>query len=171
MKVYQDIKQKYQKYAKFIDAFISVFLIPQVLYFIVAASTKDQYDGEFARIPLYICIGVVILCMYSIFRTTILFDEALRKQFCETVKRVELKKCLFCLLRQKSFWVRALLIAVVYLAFPLSWTCNMMVVALGVTSFPKKFALQTLLHSLQESSYVGLKSALIGTPVSEMRTS
>ena len=148
MKAIQKVKELRRKYGRFADAFIALFLIPQAMYFIVTEISKRQYEGGYEFVSIYICLGLSLLSFYSIFRITIMFDRPLRDHFSAYRKDNEKKSKLVCIVGQKRFWIRASVMAIPYLVFPLDWTCKIFAVLFGVDSFIKKLPVLAILYAV-----------------------
>ena len=134
------------KHNRFIISFLTLFLLPPLLYSISMSAVREKIEEEYIRIPQFICILVSALAIFSVFRTTIIYDEHLRNDFWAYNENPEKKGHLSYVLHQKVFLFRLLILAIPFLLFPLSVTCVSLAEMYNVDSFLKKLPFVLLLY-------------------------
>jgi len=128
------------------DIAMELIFVPQALYFI----TKESYDsGRMVNLPAYVCLAVLLFSSYSFIRITETYNQPLRESFWENNVGSTLKSRLLFVVEQTEFWIKVLIIALIYILAPLNWTLKpLAVVTNSVTNTDKLLCLAGLLPVL-----------------------
>lgn len=102
------------------DVLIGIIGIAQLLYFSLGyISNREFGDGN---LHCYVCLGVMVLFAFSLIRHTVVFNKPLREAYWAKGNEPSFKSNLSFVLHQKQFWIKAAILALVYLILPLNWT-------------------------------------------------
>lgn len=133
------------------DVTVALIAIPQFIYFMSTHSWAwEAYkDKPIERLPAYVCLAVLLFSSYSFIRLTVSFNRPLRERFWQEQDVNSLKGRLAFLTDQTEFWIKAGVIAVIYLLLPLKCTLKpLAVVTNAATEKQKILCLAVLLPVL-----------------------
>lgn len=121
------------------DTAATFILIPQFLFFVFRYTMVEYHEGgRYTNLHSYVCLVTMFLFSYSLIRLMITYLQPLRESFWEKEVDASLKSRLRFLFTRWEFWIKALIIACIYLALPLNWTLKPLAVVTGADSFADK---------------------------------
>jgi len=121
------------------DITVALIAIPQFLFFVPLYFMRETYDGSrLANLPAYVCIAALLLSSYSFIRITVTYNGSLRENFWEKNVDSSLKSSLMFLVSQPEFWIKAFIIALLYVLAPLDWTLKALAVLTNTNTFVDK---------------------------------
>lgn len=130
---------------------VALIAIPQFLFFAYNHSMmREAYEGRsLENLPAYVCLVTMLFSAYSFIRIEVTYNQPLRESFWENKVGDSLKSRLLFLVKQPEFWIKAFIIALIYVLIPLKYTLKPLVVVTQALSFADKpFCLAILLPTL-----------------------
>lgn len=128
------------------DILVGLIAVPQILYYAMRYIQRSFFEkGAYEQLPCIIVLVTMLFFSFSLFRTTVTYNELQRCSFIEKGITTRKERLRF-LFSSKQFYFKAGIVAAVYLIFPLNWTFEALRSALNVgASFPDKLAALAIL--------------------------
>ncbi len=128
--------------ALFFDVIFSVIILPQMLFLPFGIASKVNENDNVPYLSIYICLTVLFFFVLSLVRLTIVYDNARRKAYMAENSH-SFKNDVCFMAKQKSMYVRAGVIAFIYIVLPIKWSFTAISILL-----PNKFLSLAVLFSI-----------------------
>ncbi len=145
------VKRLFTFFDTLFDVVVAIIGIPQIIYFMSTRTDVGEYyrHTSIEAVPAYVCLITLLFSSYTFMRLAVTFNKPLRERFLESGAGNSLKNKLVFLTDQTEFWLKAGIIAVIYLLLPFNWTVKpLAVLANAVTEKDKVLCLAFLLPIL-----------------------
>ncbi len=126
------------------DIVFCVVAVPQMLFFALWLISKTYEEIAHPHFHVYICLVTLIFLLSSTIRLAVVYDKQRREMYLQNEKQRSFKSDICFMIRQKSLWLRAGVIALIYIALPIDWSFT----ALAIIFTNKLVALAVLFPSL-----------------------
>lgn len=108
------------------DVTAALILLPQFMYFSFATSRSwvwDYYkDTRLESLPAYVCLFMLLFASFTFIRLAVTYNKPLRQRFLQQENVNSLIAKLLFLADQTEFWIKAGIIAIIYILLPFKWT-------------------------------------------------
>ncbi|MBE6677537.1 MAG: hypothetical protein E7597_01940 [Ruminococcaceae bacterium] len=133
------------------NVILYLIAIPHAVFLYSRAPVvREAYEGGGAEnFPLYVCLVAFVCSAYSYIRIEVSYNAPLRERFWRNGVEPSLKSRFSFLIHQREFWIKTIIIALIYLFLPLKWSLRALAeLTQAVTFWDKLPYLAVLLPTL-----------------------